>query len=489
MRTSPKTRNIALPVINACVAAAVQFAIYKYLYVALGSAEVGIWSIATALSFITATGDFGIASGVSRAVARHRLSISDCSSAAIYVETAAVSAVGLTGTVAALSYLLLSSCAHLILPNAALPAVLVLLPYTILNFQLTAIAAIYLSALDGLEKNHLRSLISIGGSCILAVSAFHLVKKYGLTGLSISQLIQTSCTLLAAVVYTRRQLKIQIIKPRWRLAFAKEAFSYGSKLQASSFAAYLFEPLTKILLAKYGTLECLGQFEGANRVVTTIRSFILAGVQPTIPVYARLEIQDPSAAILLYVKTCRLLSLVSIPVYLGVVASTPLLSTFLWGTFAIWHYALIGSVSVSWLVNTLSAGAYFANQGSGEVSRNLKSHLITGGLNLMLGSCFGILYGSTGVITAWMCSLIAGSLYTILTYRQNPFRGGRNPVPSRAIPLIAISLILLAITVGIQIILTARNMGSIIVIASSAAYALFVAAVFSREVFVEIANA
>jgi hypothetical protein len=32
-------------------------------------------------------------------------------------------------------------------------------------------------------------------------------------------------------------------------------------------------------------------------------------------------------------------------------------------------------------------------------------------------------------------------------------------------------------------------MGSIIVIASSAAYALFVAAVFSREVFVEIANA
>ncbi|SNQ60934.1 hypothetical protein [Candidatus Methanoperedens nitratireducens] len=75
-------------------------------------------------------------------------------------------------------------------------------------------------------------------------------------------------------------------------------------------------------------------------------------------------------------------------------------------------------LSVGWFLNTLSAPAYFANLGIGELRWNTVAHIVIAALNLGLGLLLGSIYGGKAVVAAWVFSLIIGSSIIPISYHH-----------------------------------------------------------------------
>jgi O-antigen/teichoic acid export membrane protein len=106
-------------------------------------------------------------------------------------------------------------------------------------------------------------------------------------------------------------------------------------------------------------------------------------------------------------------------------------------------------LALGWLLNTLTAPAYFANMGIGTLRWNTIGHVIIGVLNLGLGLLLGSIYGGIGVVLGWVISLALGSSVVTLSYHYR-YRISMNellPKESRAVVLasfcaLAVSLVL-----------------------------------------------
>ena len=69
------------------------------------------------------------------------------------------------------------------------------------------------------------------------------------------------------------------------------------------------------------------------------------------------------------------------------------------------------------------APSYYTDLGIGNLTWNTIGHFIIAVSNVMLGFLFGYLSGSSGVVIAWVISLIAGSLTILLSFHR------RNNIP------------------------------------------------------------
>ncbi len=392
--------------------------LYRYIFQELGAGAVGVWSLVTALSMIANVSDFGIGAGVSRFMARSHAN-GGPAQAAEYLETAQITLLCLTVIFNLALGVTLYFAAELLVKEADLERARDLLPFAIVLFQLNAVGALYLSALDGSEKNHVRSGIITCTSLTLLPSAQALVPRFGLEGLCLAQILQSTLNATLAMLILKRSLPgLQILTPRLNRKVAREALTYGSKLQLSTIAVYCFEPITKALLAKYGSLETLGYFEGVSRVVGMARNVMLSGAQVLVPVFARLQVESEERVRMLYKISTKLLFSVALIGYASLTLATPLIAWALWGHSEPWMYLLTGILSFSWAINTLAATAYFENQGTGIVKKNLYSHLLTAGINLPLGIALGNLIGAAGVIFAWSLGLVAGSTLLLVRYEK-----------------------------------------------------------------------
>ncbi len=410
--------NAGMSVVQILAMSVLLWFLYRFLLRSIGVEMLGVWSLTLAAAVAARAGDLGFSASVVKYVASH-LARSDETRAAQVVETAALSAGALTGLISLAAFPLLRwGLAHL-LKNESLQAAENLLPYALGYLCLSSVAGVFQSAFDGCQRMAARSLLVIAGEAVHLALCYWLVPRHGLLGLAYARLTQTAVFLVINWLALKRFLpKLSWLPIRWRLEAFREMMVYGLNAQVVWLVSLLHDPLTKSLLVTFGGTALVGYYEMASRLVSQLRTAIIAANQSLVPVIAGLHEEQPDATNRLYRESYRLLFFFGVPLFALLGAALPVISE-LWIGHYEKRFVLCAALLVAgWLGNLLSAPAYFVNLGIGELRWNTISHLVLGVLNLILGWTLGKAFGGYGVAAASALALIASGATLIAAYHR-----------------------------------------------------------------------
>ena len=409
-------RNAAMATAQAVIVGIALFVLFRFLLDRIGIEKVGIWSLVLATTNVTRISELGFANSVLQFVSRY-LAKREPTRAACVVETAILTVAGFGSVAILLSYPLLAWALERLIPAALLSEATRLLPFTIGSLWCGMMASTVHSALDGIQRTDMRSVVLMSSQVIFVGATFYLVPTYGLEGVAQAQLIQSFWSLAASWVMLKINLDgLGLMPYRWSKSLFYEMFGYAANFQINGIAQLLFEPTTKALLSKWGTLADVGYFEMASRLIIQIRSLLVAANQVVVPVITTQHEHKPTQIPDTYKRCYDIMLYLSIPIFSLLLVFTPLISEAWIGryepVFVLFAFMLI----VSWALNTTAVPAYLAFVGTGQLRWNTLSHMATGITSVLIGYMLGYMFGSVGVIVGTCLAILVGSLLTLIAF-------------------------------------------------------------------------
>ena len=410
--------NAITSLIQVIVVGASLFFLYRYLLKTIGVEQLGIWSIVLATSSVASVAKKGLSGSAVKYVAKY-LAREDEETVSKVIQTTILTIGGISGVTLLAIYPLVRWILTIIITDDNILIAHDILPYALLSMWLMILSSVYYSGLDGYQRTDLRSWILMSGAVFLLALAHIVVPMYGLKGLAYAQVAQGLLVLLLSWATLRIKLSILPILPtKWDKALFKEMVGYGLNLQITNILQALYDPLTKAMLAKFGSLSMVGFYEMASRMVVQFRTLIIASNQVLVPTIADLHEKGSTDLQNIYKKSYELILYIAIPFFSAIVVFTPIISRLWIGhheqTFVVFSYLL----TLGWFFNTLIGPAYFSNLGTGEVKWNTIGHVVIGVLNVVLCITFGNLFGGNAVVAGWVISLSVGSLLITFVYHK-----------------------------------------------------------------------
>jgi O-antigen/teichoic acid export membrane protein len=408
--------NAIMSVVQIVVISVSLFIVYKFLLATIGIEQFGIWSLVLATTSVTNIANFGLSGSVTKFVAKYAAR-NEYKNVYRVIQTTLISVALFMGIALLIGYPVIKWVLGLVIPSESFHLALSILPYALFALWITVITAIFQSGLDGLQRIDLRSSILMGGAVFHLILCFLLVPAYGLLGLAYAKVIQNILVSFSSWIIFKKHIPLLPNIPRkWDINIFKEIFKYGMNFQIISIMQMLYDPLTKLLLSRFGGLSMVGFYEMASRLVLQIRSIIVSANQVLVPSVAELNEKIPKKIKHIYLISYRLLFYLSLPIFSLIIISLPLISE-VW----IGHYersfVIFGILlTVGWLFNLFSVPSYFVYLGTGELSWNVISHISIAILNTGIGFLLGYFYDGTGVVVAWVISLILGSSMINISY-------------------------------------------------------------------------
>lgn len=397
----------------------VYFFLYKYLLKQLGVEMLGVWSVVMATSSIANIANFGVATSVVRFVALYlKEGAEDQINKLIF--TAVIFIAGFFSLLG----LIILPFAHFILSRIIdvhyVDIALNILPFSLICLIVNAIAGVYASVLDGMQKNYIRSLIFTVSSIVLLGLTFILTPSHGLKGVVFAQLAQSIFTILACLILVMRITKYNQFKWQWSKEIFKEIFAYGVKFQVISISAMLNEPVTKLLMAKFGGLQFTGYYEMANRLIMQLRGVIINANQSLMPLMVKSseDKQSNRTNILYRINFLAVASISLILLMMPFLASNVIAKVWIGHHEPIFDLILLLTAG-SMYVNLLCGPAYFSLLAEGTLNPVIISQIIIGILNLALGFILGVYFAGMGVVIGWLLAVFVGTVYLIRKYALN----------------------------------------------------------------------
>src|SRR5690606_28241429 len=110
----------------------------------------------------------------------------------------------------------------------------------------------------------------------------------------------------AWLVVRRLHRGLPLLPWRWDQGMFREMFRYSISFQGTSLAQMLLDPMTKLLLAKFGGVSASGVFELAHKLVIQLRALIVTAHWALVPAIA--DVQERNSALIraIYQKSFRL---------------------------------------------------------------------------------------------------------------------------------------------------------------------------------------
>lgn len=408
--------NAAMATAQAVIVGIALFVLFRFLLETIGIEKVGIWSLVLAATNVTRISELGFANSVLQFVSRY-LAKGEAERAARVVETAILTVAGFGSIAILLLYPLLAWALGRLIPLALLSEATRLLPFTIGSLWCSMMAATVHSGLDGIQRTDLRSVVLMSSQVIFVGATFYLVPASGLEGVAQAQLIQSFWSLMVSWIMLKVNLNgLSMMPYRWTSSLFREMFGYAANFQINGIAQLLFEPTTKALLSKWGTLADVGYFEMASRMIIQIRSLLVAANQVVVPVITTQHEHKPTQIPDLYKRCYDIMLYLSIPIFSLLLVVTPLISEAWIGryepAFVLFAFLLI----TSWALNATAVPAYLAFVGTGQLRWNTLSHMVTGITSVLIGYILGYMFGSVGVIVGTCFAILVGSLLTLLAF-------------------------------------------------------------------------
>jgi O-antigen/teichoic acid export membrane protein len=391
------------------------FLLYRYTVVYFGLELLGVWALVFAFAGAGRLAEMGFCGAVVRHTGRyaaegqHR----ECSS---LMWTAAATVAGAQFALILPVYLFREGILAFIIGPDNLSFALVLFPLALLTLVLTSVSSILLASVEGYRDYRTSAIIRIIGALVQVLVFFALVKLvdfralgYAAAGAALGRLTLAGMAFGAVMHRVNGHAKIAISKKSFR-----ELLGFGVPLQLSSFLATMGEPLVKVLLSRFGSMETVGLFEVAGKVVGQFRGLLVAANQALVPTVSGLSPEQSKELKTLYLTALKVSLIVGGPGFIGLVAVLPSLGEFLTAglgnRFQLFGYML----AAGWFLNFVTVPAYFFLQGLGILRWNLAGHCVIAGGNLVFGIAAGIFLGGAAVVGVWSVLVAVGGMISIV---------------------------------------------------------------------------
>jgi O-antigen/teichoic acid export membrane protein len=177
--------------------------------------------------------------------------------------------------------------------------------------------------------------------------------------------------------------------------------------------ALFFEPLSKLLIGIAGGTGALGLYELASRLVVQVRTLVLGGATPLLPLMS--AISDPLSLEFraLLVHATRVSVWVSLMVCLLSLTGAPVMSMFLLGYIDADLLSISAVLTWGWALNIFSVPLYFAAQAAGILRWNFISHAILAVSVAAFGLGLSAKFGVYGVVIGVAVGLATGMCVTL----------------------------------------------------------------------------
>ena len=410
--------NAASAVLQVVTVGLMYFFLYKYLIKQIGVKQLGVWSLVVSSTSIANMANFGITSGLVKFVAEF-VAKEKVDELKKLIFTALISILMFFSIFVSIAYLLLHFFIDKIIDKQYINLAIAMLPYALFCLVINEVSGVFTSVLEGIQKNYIKNFIYINTSIIFLISTFFFVPIYGLMGVVYAQLIQSLIILLASFFISKKYIDgFSLFIWHWDKTIFKSLISYGSKFQLVSLLQILYEPTTKVLLSKFGGLQVVGFYEMASRFISQIRAVINSANQVMIPVVAQAAQKSINDVMALYKLAMSLTLLVAVPIISAVVVFSIYVCNFWIGHYEPNFILPLTLLSISTFFNVMCGPAYYSSLGEGKLSLLVFVHILMAVTNVLLGLILGKLFGGTGVVWAWMLTLLFGSLILTIKYQQ-----------------------------------------------------------------------
>lgn len=408
--------NAIMSVVQVLVTAVIVFLLYRFLIKTIGVEKLGIWSVVLSISSVAGITNLGLSGSVVKFVAKY-LAKSEQKTVAVVIQTAMISIGVFSGLILLIVYPFANWVLSLVIPSTNLKEAISILPYSLVSLWIMMIIGTLQSGFDGSQRIDIRSIIFVSSTLFHLFLSFVMVPHYGLMGLAYARVIQMFILFIGSWFMLKRIIPmLPIIPYQWNKKIFREMIGYGLNFQIISITRMLCEPVTKVLLSRFGGLSMVGFYEMANRMITQLRALIVSANQVLVPAIADLQERSPNFVQKIYKDNYYLMFYITLPFYSMIIILIPLISKIWLGhyenVFVIFSFLL----AVSWFINTLSVPAYFSYLGIGELKWNTLGHIVSAVMNAGLGFIFGYFYGGIAVVIAWIFSSISSSVLIAVSY-------------------------------------------------------------------------
>lgn len=432
--------NVITSVFQVVFTTGILFFLYRYMIGKIGIERMGVWSLVMSASSILNISNFGFSGSLVKFVAKYHADL-DYQTISRLIQTALLSLVFAITPFWIISYFAIQAVFHWVIPAPHLPSALSILPFALVTYWLGMINGVYLSGIDGLQLTHIRSILLTVGAGLFFLLTLILVPRFLLLGLVYAQIVQTLIVLFLSWLMLRRHVpRLPLFPFHWSRKLFSEIFSYSLNFQVISISNLLYDPITKVLLAKFGNLSFVGFYEMANRMIQQFRAVIVNANQVLVPTIAHVFEKRKSDVL----GFCRSLNgtnlFISAPVFAALIAFSPYISEIWIGRYETAFVSASVLLAIFWFINTLTLPVYFTNLGTGDIRWNTYGHLLIGMLNLMLGILLGIPWGGLGVVIGWGISLMSGSLLILWFYMKKERIGPKSLFPKEGMSVVLLSI-------------------------------------------------
>lgn len=408
-----------MSVVQVAVNGGLYLVLYRFLLDTVGVAQLGVWAIVLGWTSVNNVASLGLGGSTTYFIPKY-LARGERPYVAALVQTGTLTAAGSLAVGLLVFYPFVRTLLGLVIDDPALmPLALSIVPYAFASVWLSSTAGIVYSSLDGFQRVDQRQMVLVVGGLVLLVGALVLVPSRGLVGLAQAQLAQSAVVLLLSWGLVRRLLpELPLVPWRWSQPAFREMIGYSLRYQVVTIALMLLEPVTKSLIAAFGSVSAVGYFEMANRLAVQLRAFVVNAHTALVPTLTDLGEHAPERLRGIYETSCRLVAVLLLVLLPLLVALVPFVSVVWIGRYEPAFVVFASLLFVGWFGNLVSNPAYVDDLGAGRLRWIVRGHVLTAGLNVGLGVGLGMLLGATGVVVGFVTALLAGSLLLAAAYHR-----------------------------------------------------------------------
>lgn len=382
-------RNSALSFVQSAVGTACYFFVYRLLVADAGTEALGLWSLTVGIVAFGRLADVSGGAGLSRMVA-----IADSKhGSAKYIDTVTIATVVLYAFIILITVAPFSTLVSRSIDPKFHEVGQWLVWMTSASLFFNAVSSTQLSAIDGMHRSDVRSIIQIFGFTLFAIVSYITIPRVGVRGMAIAQVIQFIVILFVArmfLVFNVNDSKFIPYRFSWKVF--TETFRYGIKLQLTSLAGLVFDPLSRVVINHFGGLSVLGIYDLSYKVTAYTRMLAVSAAAPLVPEFSRRYLNDREGGISLAKSAfSKFNSMTAFALGMTCLAS-PFISYFVLSELSPMFLTNIVVLSVAWYVASLGNVFQLYAQAAGILRWN-----IIGQWAIALASViFGIIAGQAG---------------------------------------------------------------------------------------------
>jgi O-antigen/teichoic acid export membrane protein len=410
-------RNAVFSLTQILVGTLATFWMYRRSAMSVGLSGLGAWSVTSGLVSLLTLADLGMTDAMVREVARFRAqmdwagvrrAIVSCS---CYVGFA-VAAVG-----CAVYPLIRLYLNHILHHDASFHVD----PLILSAVAVLAINTVYLGllgAIEGFEHYHFRLIATAGGSISLVASSFFFLHRFGTLGIAFSFMTQAVVNLLVAAFILWNLLPAAgPTGARFSVRELRRLSKIGVPIRLGSLVNLTYEPITRLLIARFGGIESAGTYEAAVRCGIQSKALIVGCVQVVLPRFSLLSVNSREAFRKLLQIAYRMTGLLVIGVLPLMLLAMPIISFVLLGRLDERLQLFAEILSFGWLVNALAVPPSYANLADGKLFWNWFCNVCASIVNPAIGLILGPIFEARGVVVGTACALVSMTLMAVISRR------------------------------------------------------------------------